>query len=316
MTNKGGKRTGNKDVYDSESSESSHVSVTSKSSESSEMQTMMRVFLESQNRADRIRREEREENERIRKESRDEAVRAKREAEAVRKEEREENERRRKEEREAARLEKTEAEELRRELKREEDEKRSTEKAKEQEERDRRREEETRMQLELAQKQFEMQQKLIQLQVNMHESVSKDQRVDRESMKMVDRAVQSITPWKVGEDLEQFLVTAESKLRSGKVKEEDWSQYISSKLHGSTAQVWQEAARVEDDYQLVRQRVLKACGHTPKMAAEVFYGFRCDQAQGLTGDQLYNKGTQLYRRMIAGATDPKQVEFQTIKGWL
>ena len=190
------------------------------------------------------------------------------------------------------------------------------EKRVEKEQSDLRREAEARLQTELAEKQFEMQQKLIQLQVSMHETVSKEQKVDRDLMKMVDRAVQSISPWKSGEDLELFLLTAESKLRLGKVKEEDWIHHISSKLHGTTAQVWQDAACLEEDYLMVKQKVLKACGHTPKLAAEAFYSFRSEQAQGLTGDQLYNKGCQLYRRMVAEATDPKEVEFLTLRGWI
>ena len=71
-----------------------------------------------------------------------------------------------------------------------------------------------------------------------------------------------------------------------------------------------------DEYQEVKERVLKVCGYTPKLAAEVFYGFRCEQSKGMTADQLYHRGVQLFRRMIAPHKVSEEAEFAILRGWV
>ena len=71
-----------------------------------------------------------------------------------------------------------------------------------------------------------------------------------------------------------------------------------------------------DKYQEVKERLLKVCGYTPKLAAEVFYGFRCEHSKGMTADQLYHRGVQLFRRMIAPHRVSDEAEFTILRGWV
>ena len=62
--------------------------------------------------------------------------------------------------------------------------------------------------------------------------------------------------------------------------------------------------------------MLKVCGHTPKMAAELYYGFKLENVKGLTADQLYYRGQQLFRRMVAPFRLEKGAEFAVLRGWV
>ena len=46
-----------------------------------------------------------------------------------------------------------------------------------------------------------------------------------------------------------------------------------------------------DGYQDIKAGLLKVCGYTPKLAGEVFYGFKSDAMKGMSADQLYHRGT-------------------------
>ena len=85
----------------------------------------------------------------------------------------------------------------------------------------------------------------------------------------------------------------------GGVKEDEWITIISSKLSGKMGSAWQDICGSVDDYQEAKGRILKVCGYTPKLAAELFFGFRPEQSKGLTAAQLYHRGLQLFRRMVA-----------------
>ena len=66
----------------------------------------------------------------------------------------------------------------------------------------------------------------------------------------------------------------------------------------------------------MRGAVLKGCGYTPKAAGEAYYAFRAESLRGLAADQVYRKGAQLLRRMIAPRVIDKEVEFDIVKPWV
>ena len=70
------------------------------------------------------------------------------------------------------------------------------------------------------------------------------------------------------------------------------------------------------EYQEAKDRLLKMCGYTPRLAADVFFGFKQDSSKGMTADQLYHRGQQLLRRMIAPGKASEEVEFAILRGWV
>ena len=100
------------------------------------------------------------------------------------------------------------------------------------------------------------------------------------------------------------------------MKKEDWVAVIDAKLCGKTASVWQDILAKTGSYQEAKDGLLKACGYTPKSAAEKIFGFRVDQSRGLTADQLYHRGQQLLRRVVAPEKMGEDMEFAILRGWL
>ena len=105
-------------------------------------------------------------------------------------------------------------------------------------------------------------------------------------------------------------------MTAGGVRREEWISVISSKLSGKIGNTWQDVCVDTAKFQVAKDRLLKVCGYTPKLAAELFYGFRPEHSKGMTADQLYHKGVQLFRRMIAPHGVIEEVEFSIIRGWV
>ena len=139
----------------------------------------------------------------------------------------------------------------------------------------------------LSAKQFEQLVPLMRVQAELGEEAARLHREEQSSNRKRDRAIASIPNFIDGEDVEEFLLTAERRLRAGGIKEGEWVTIIASKLCGCA---WQDICTSVDRYQDVKDRLLKVCGYTPKLAAEVFYGFRCEHSKGMTADQLYHMG--------------------------
>ena len=91
---------------------------------------------------------------------------------------------------------------------------------------------------------------------------------------------------------------------------------IDSRLGGKIASAWQDITTTTCDYQEARDRLLKICGYTPRLAADSFFGYRMEQSKGLTADQLYHRGQQLLRRMIAPGRQSEEIEFAILRGWV
>ena len=131
-----------------------------------------------------------------------------------------------------------------------------------------------------------------------------------------DRAVASIPIYREGEDVEEFLLTAERRLAAGEIPEREWLTTISSKLGGKVGCVWQDLRVLSDDYHEVRNRLLKSYGYTAKLAGDLWFGFNAEQVQGLTADQLYHKGVQLLRRVLSPSKIGPEVEFALLRAWV
>ena len=168
----------------------------------------------------------------------------------------------------------------------------------------------------LAAKQYEQQVALMRMQAEIGEKAARSHRDEQTVDRKRDRAIASIPNFKEGDDVEEFLLTAERRLIAGGIKEADWITTLASKLCGKMGSGWQDICMTIDDYHEVKDRVLKVCGYTAKLAAEVFYGFRSEQGRGMTADQLYHRGVQLFRRMVAPHRVSEQAEFAILRGWI
>ena len=147
-------------------------------------------------------------------------------------------------------------------------------------------------------RQYEQQMALLKIQAEIGEKASLAHREGQSADRKRDRALYSISVMKEGADLEEFLLTAERRLRAAGIKQEEWLSIIDSKLSGKLASAWQDITVTAIEYQEARDRLLKMCGYTPRLAADAFFGFRTDSSKGMTADQLYHRGQQLLRRMI------------------
>ena len=168
----------------------------------------------------------------------------------------------------------------------------------------------------MADRQFKQQEQLMQLQAEMSARADKERRIDAERTKKNERAVSSIMYYKDVDDIEEYLTTAERKLRVGEVPEREWLTHIAAKLTGKMGTTWQDLCVDVVDYQEVKAKLLKICGYTPKVAGELFFGFKADQIRGMTADQVYHRGVQLFRRLIAPNKCAEELEFSILKCWV
>ena len=241
------------------------------------MIAMFRMLMEEQRKAECLR-----ESERKREEDRREEAREAREREAAReKEEREQEAARVKEERER-------------------------EAAREREER----------QIAFEQHQYEQQMALMKAQVKLGEKANKLHRDSQDEDQKRNRVLIGISGWKEGEDLEEFLLTVERRLRAAEIREGEWMSIVEARLSGKIGTAWQDIVATGCEYQEAKNKLLKMCGYTPRLAADGFFGFKPEQSKGLTADQLYHRGLQLLRRMVAPHKATGDVEFAIMRGWV
>ena len=172
------------------------------------------------------------------------------------------------------------------------------------------------IQKELEQRQYDQQVALLKLQQEMGERATVAHREYQSVSQKRDRALYTIPALKEGEDVEEWLSTAERRLKAADVREEDWVAVVDAKLSGKVASVWQDLLAKACGYQEARDGLLKASGYTPKSACEKLFSFKMDQNKGLTADQLYLRGQQLLRRTVAPARLDEAVEFAILRGWL
>ena len=165
-------------------------------------------------------------------------------------------------------------------------------------------------------RQLEQQLAILKAQVDLGERANKTHREGQDQDRKRNRVLTSIAEWKEGEDLEEFFLMAERRMRSVEIREEEWIGIIDLKLKGKMSTAWQDASALAGDYAEAKGKVLKMCGYTPKLAADGFYSFRTEQCKGLTADQLFHKGLQMLRRMLAPVKIAEEAEFALMRGWV
>ena len=274
----------------------------------SDLQIMMRYMLEESKRA-----EARRESEAKRAEAR--LIAAEERAEARRREDKIAEEERAEARRLAAEEKAEERAEAKR-LRQLEEDRRAEEKEAAKEEAARLASERVREQQEVANaRAYEQQVALVKLQSEIGDRAAEAHRRDQEVHRKRERAVSGIASYREREDVEDFLSTSERKLKAGGVPEGEWLSIIASKLGGKVGSTWHDLSEGKEYYD-VKAGLLRVCGYTPKLAGEMFYGFKAESLKGVSGDQLYNRGVQLIRRMVAPQKLTPEMEFGLLKPWV
>ena len=165
-------------------------------------------------------------------------------------------------------------------------------------------------------KAFEQQVTLIRMQAEIGEKAAEAHRQEGQRARKRERAVSGIPNYREPEDIEDFLLTSERKLRAGEVPEGEWLGIIAAKLSGKVGTSWQDLCGDTDDYQVVKGGILKVCGYTPKLAGEAYHSFREESLRGMSADQVYHRGAQLLRRMVAPEKLSPELEFLLVKPWI
>ena len=279
------------------------------SASSEGFQTLVRYLLESNKCTERSRRQEAEEAEKRQEDRESRRREVEKEVEKSRREVEQEVERRRRqdiidaeerqERREAKRLVlEREAEAKRLMLEREA------------------REELRKQQVEDEKRAFEHQQELMRLQANLGERADTARREESDRSRRRDKAVAAIQSYREVDDIEDYLLTAEKKLQGGDIPEEEWVAVLASKLSGKVGAAWQDLQVEGGEYRSMKTGLLSICGYTPKIAGELFFGFKQDALRGMTADHLWRRGVQLLRRMVAPAKLEPGIEFSIVKAWV
>ena len=165
-------------------------------------------------------------------------------------------------------------------------------------------------------RQYEQQLALIRLQADIGKEASRVHRETQLQDRKKDRALFSVPVLKEGEDLEDFLVMIEGRMEAAEIGREEWVASISSKLTGRLASTWREITLATHDYAAARTRLLEGSGYTAMTAADKFFGFKQEQCKGLSAGELYQKGQQLARRIMAPGIPNPEIEFALLRGWV
>ena len=163
---------------------------------------------------------------------------------------------------------------------------------------------------------YEQQVALVKLQSEIGDRTAEAHRIEQAANRRKERAVASVGVLREQEDVEDFLSTSERKLKAGGVPEEEWLSIVASKLSGKIGSTWHDLSVDKADYHEVKAGLLKVCGYTPKLAGELFHSFKAESLKGVSADQLYGRGVQLIRRMVAPHRLAPEVEFKLLKPWV
>ena len=169
---------------------------------------------------------------------------------------------------------------------------------------------------EAAKHDYEQRKELMELQAELGRKASETHRLETEKSRNRDKVISSLSVLQKDEDVEEYLLAQERKLRGGGIPENEWLTQVASKLTGGLGTSWQELCDEGLDYWAVRTALLKGCGYTPSSAGEAFYTFRHEHLKGMTGEQVYKKGAQLLKRMVAPTGLDKDTVFKIVKPWV
>ena len=156
----------------------------------------------------------------------------------------------------------------------------------------------------------------MRLQAEIGGKAEETRRAESDRSRKRDRAVSAIQSYRESEDVEEYLLTAEKKLKAGEVPEEEWVVILASKLGGKIGSAWQDLLMAGGEYKDIKAGLLTLCGYTPKLAGELFFGFRQESLRGMSADQLWHRGVQLVRRIVAQARLEPEAEFALVKAWI
>ena len=77
-------------------------------------------------------------------------------------------------------------------------------------------------QAEFAARQFEQQKALLEVQARLGEKAAQAHREEQSIIRKRDKAIASVPTFRDGDDVEEFLMTAERRLKAGEIPEEEW----------------------------------------------------------------------------------------------
>ena len=163
---------------------------------------------------------------------------------------------------------------------------------------------------------YEQQVALMRLQSDIGGRAAEVHRIEQEAIRKKERAVSGIVGLREGEDVEEFLATSERKLKAGDVPKREWVSVIAAKLGGKVGNTWQDLCSGGEEYDEVKAGLLRTYGYTPKLAGELFYDCKSDAIRGLSADQVYGRGVQLIRRIVAPQKLVPEAEFNLLKPWV
>ena len=165
-------------------------------------------------------------------------------------------------------------------------------------------------------REFEHREEMMKLQASMGDKAEAARREESEKCRKREKAVVAIQTYRETDDIEDFLNLAEKKLLSGDVPEEEWGAVISAKLSGKQGAAWEDLQNEGANYRSMKAGLLSICGYTPKIAGDLFFGFKQEALKGMTADHLWRRGVQLIRRMVAPEKIEKRIEFLILKAWI
>ena len=163
---------------------------------------------------------------------------------------------------------------------------------------------------------YEQQVALLRLQSDIGGKAAEVHRIEQEAIRKKERAVSGIMGLREGEDVEEFLATSERKLMAGDVPRREWVSVIAAKLGGKVGNTWQDLCNGGEEYDEVKAGLLRTYGYTPKLAGELFFECKSDAIRGLSADQVYARGVQLIRRIVAPQRLAPEAEFSLLKSWV
>ena len=172
------------------------------------------------------------------------------------------------------------------------------------------------LQEEFDKRQHENNMAVLRAQQDMSEKASQANREFREQDKRRERVLYGMPSFVEGDDLEEYFASIERRMVAAKLPPGDWQAMLEARFSGRIAVAWRDLAAESISFENAKQKLLKSCGYTPKVAADTFFGFRQDNCKGLTAEQLYSRGQQLLRRIVAPIKITGEVEYALLKGWV
>ena len=154
--------------------------------------------------------------------------------------------------------------------------------------------------------------RLLEMQAEIGRKASEAHRREIERTKVIS----SLTVIQKDEDVEDYLLTQERKLKGGGIHEGEWLALVGTKLTGGLGTSWQDLVDEGLDYWGVRTALLKGRGYTPEQAGDDFFTYKHEHLKGLAGEQVFKKGAQLLKRMVAPTILEKSTIFKIVKPWV